>query len=84
MTFTANLSNVTSPAGTPIIFSVTGANPGVKLVDAGANGSASFTYSALHPGIDTVVATATIGSANPTSNPIRFTWVAGKTRVSCQ
>jgi hypothetical protein len=79
VTFTANLSNVSSPAGTPILFSVTGANPQVKLVDADASGSASFTYSALHPGADTVVATALIGTASsPTSNSISFTWATGK------
>ena len=78
VTFKAQLSNVSSPSGTPVLFTVSGANPQVKLVDASANGSASFTYSAVHAGADTVSAQATVGSATPTSSPITFTWVAGK------
>jgi hypothetical protein len=78
VTFTANLSNVASPAGTPILFTVSGANPQVKLVDASAGGSASFTYSALHAGTDTVTATTTVNTLTLTSSPISFTWVAGK------
>ena len=78
VTFTANLSNVSDPAGTPILFAVTGANTQVKLVDANSNGLASFTYSALHPGTDTVTAATTVGSATPVSNQISFTWGTGK------
>ncbi|MDR3648751.1 MAG: protease pro-enzyme activation domain-containing protein [Acidimicrobiales bacterium] len=77
VSFTANLDNVPSPAGTPILFTVSGANSQVKLVDASTSGSATFTYSALHPGTDTVTATTTSGTATLTSNPIRFTWGAG-------
>ena len=78
VTFNAQLSNVTSPSGTPVLFTVSGANPQVKLVDASATGSASFTYSALHPGTDMVTATTTVGTSALTSNPIAFTWAAGK------
>jgi uncharacterized repeat protein (TIGR01451 family) len=78
VTLTAQLSNVSSPAGTPIIFTVTGANAQVKLVNASASGSASFTYSALHTGTDTVTATTTVGTVMPVSNQISFTWAAGK------
>ena len=77
VTFTAQLDNVASPAGTPILFSVTGANPQIKLVDANGSGAATFTYSALHPGTDTVTAYATSGTSSLTSNPSSFTWVAG-------
>ncbi len=77
VTFTAQLSNVSSPTGTPILFAVTGANPQVKLVDANASGSATFTYSALDPGTDTVTATTTSGTISLSSNPIAFTWLAG-------
>ncbi len=77
VTFTAHLSNVTSPTGTPILFAVTGANPQFKLVDANESGSAAFTYSALDPGSDTVTATTTTGSISLSSNPTTFTWVAG-------
>ncbi len=77
VTFTATLNNVASPAGTPVIFTVTGANPQVQLVDANASGSATFTYSALHPGTDTVVASAILSSSTLTSGPISFTWGAG-------
>ncbi len=77
VTFTAQLGNVANPSGTPILFSVSGANPQVKLVDANASGTATFTYSALHPGTDTVIAVTTTGTPLLTSNPIAFTWVAG-------
>ena len=78
VTFDAQLDNVTSPAGTPILFTVSGANPQVKLVDANSSGQTTFTYSALHPGTDTVTATTTTGTTSLSSNPINFTWVAGK------
>ena len=77
VTFNAQLHNVASPAGTPILFLVTGANPQIKLVDANGSGAATFTYSALHPGTDTVTAYATSGTSSLTSNPSSFTWVAG-------
>ena len=77
VTLTAQLGNVASPAGTPIIFAVSGANPQVKLVDANGSGAATFTYSALHPGTDTVTAYATPGTSSLSSNPSSFTWVAG-------
>ncbi len=78
VTFSARLANVTAPAGTPIRFAVTGANQRSAVVDAGADGTASFSYRAVHPGADTVVASATIGTARPLSNPISFTWAVGK------
>ena len=77
VTFTAQLANVASPSGTPILFAVSGANPRAQLVDANASGSATFAYSALHPGTDTVTATTTTGTTSLSSNPIAFTWVAG-------
>ena len=77
ITFNAQLGNVASPTGTPILFTVSGANPQVKLVDANSAGSASFSYSAIHPGTDTVTATAAVGSTNLASNLINVTWVAG-------
>ncbi len=48
-----------SPAGTPVTFTVTGANPQTKLVQADASGVATFTYTGAHTGADTVTATAT-------------------------
>ncbi len=76
---TAKLLNVPSPAGTPIFFNVSGANPQIKLVHASADGTATLTYSALHPGTDTVTAfNVTIGSNGISSNPVAFTWVGGK------
>ena len=77
-TLTATLSNVTSPAGLPIFFQVTGANPQFKLVNASANGQASFTYSALFQGTDTITATSTTSTASLASNQAQITWAAGQ------
>ena len=60
-----------------ILFRGSSANPQVKLVDANAQRSATFTYSALHPGTDTVTAYATTGTLSLTSNPIHsLGWLA--------
>ena len=77
--FTAKLTNVTSPAGTPIEFIVEGANPQVDLESANSSGSATFTYTALHPGTDTVVAAVPpLNESSVHSARDSVTWTAGK------
>jgi len=77
-TFTATFQNLTVPADTPVFFTVTGANPRFQLVRTNANGQAAFSYMATSEGKDTIVATATVGSANLASNKAQVTWTAGK------
>ena len=77
-TFTATLQNVTVPANTPVFFQVTGANPRIQLVRTDANGQASFSYTAISQGKDTIVATATVNNSALTSNKAQVTWTAGK------
>jgi hypothetical protein len=78
VSFTAAFHNVAVPAGTPVGFLVTGANPGQFLVDASTNGTATLTYAAFHPGTDTVTARAFPSGAELDSLPITFTWAIGK------
>lgn len=77
-TFTATLDNVPTPLGTPVFFTVTGANPQIKLVRADANGQAPFTYTAVFAGDDRIEASTTVNSDTLTSNRVRFTWNAGQ------
>ena len=78
VTFTASLSNVASPAGTSVFFSVTGANPQVKLVDADVSGEATFTYTGVFQGQDTVSASFVSGSNEVVANQLRIVWAPGK------
>ncbi|MBS0555970.1 MAG: Ig-like domain-containing protein [Proteobacteria bacterium] len=75
--FTATFQNVSVPAGTPVFFRVTGANAQTKLVYANASGVASFNENGVNAGSDTIVASATVGSATLTSNPAQVIWNAG-------
>ena len=47
-TFDATLHYATAPAGTQIVFSVTGANPQTQQVVINGSGQASFSYTAVH------------------------------------
>ena len=77
-TFTATLTNVANPAGTPIEFIVQGANPQVQLANTDSSGSATFTYVAVFPGTDTVVAAVPpINASSVHSAPVSVTWSAG-------
>lgn len=78
VTFTAQLSHFASAPGTPVIFSVGGANAQVKLVHADASGRATFTLEGVLTGADTVMASAEDGSTPVTSAPITQRWSAGK------
>lgn len=74
---TAMFHYVTSPAGTPVFFAVTGANPQVQMVRADANGQASFTYTGVQQGMDTVTASATVNTSVLSSNQALLTWGPG-------
>ena len=82
-TLTATFKNLTVAPGTPVYFLVTGANPQVKQVRSDANGAATFTYSATAPGVDVVVASASVPLGTPptatslASGTARVTWTAG-------
>jgi kumamolisin len=75
--FTAALHYVTAPAGVPLTFQVRGANPQSVMVQTGANGQASFSYTAVNAGADTVLAFTTINSSTVSSNPVQVTWTSG-------
>ena len=77
-TFTASLHYVPAPTGTPVLFTVTGANPQIKQVRSDASGQASFTYTAVNSGKDTISASATVNDSTATSNPVPVTWAAGE------
>jgi hypothetical protein len=77
-TFTATLHNFSNPQGTNITFTVSGANPQSKLVQADANGQASFTYTGAVQGLDTIAASASTGTSLVTSPPASVTWAAGR------
>jgi hypothetical protein len=76
--FTARLSNVASPAGTTVLFTVMGANPQLRMVRADAGGQATLAYTATAPGDDRIAASAIVGAATLTSNSAHVTWSAGK------
>lgn len=81
VTLTAKFMNVPVPAGTPVSFHVSGANIVFKSVTTDASGTATFTYTGLMSGQDTVLA---YGSPDPgvspalLSNTSSVTWGAGR------
>jgi PKD repeat protein len=75
-TLTATLFNVSAPEGVSVTFTVTGANPQIGTGVADPSGLASFAYTGVNSGLDTIVATATVGTSNLTSNSATVTWVA--------
>src|SRR5216684_3086099 len=83
ITLTAQLMNVVNPAGIVVTFTVTGVNPQVGMGTADTSGTATFTYTGAHAGVDTVVATATAVTppASLTSNTATITWNKPPTNV---
>ncbi|HKC25547.1 MAG TPA: dockerin type I repeat-containing protein, partial [Thermoanaerobaculia bacterium] len=79
--FTAQLTNVSAPAGAAIFFGVTGANPSLHLRNADSSGKAIFTYVGVKPGDDVVTAAGIAGGLSLASNPGRVTWTPGKHTV---
>jgi hypothetical protein len=74
---TATVHNATVPAGTPITFSVSGANSQQGLINTDSGANASFSYTGAMQGTDNLIASATINGATVTSNPAIVTWGPG-------
>jgi len=74
---TASFHDTTVAAGTPVVFTVSGANPQSQQVLTDATGSASFTYIGAKIGTDTIVATGHAGTQALSSNPAVVNWNAG-------
>jgi hypothetical protein len=74
--FTASVHYATVPDGTPVLLNVSGANPQVIQSNT-AGGSASFSYTPAHQGVDTIVASAAVGGSALTSNQAVITVAAG-------
>ena len=55
-------------------FTVTGANPLSRTVNVNRDGTARFSYRGLHPGTDTITATANTRSIDLASLPSTVTW----------
>ena len=75
--FTATLLD---PQGNPLIgvtvnFAVAGPNETVGSATTSASGTASFTYTGLNSGTDTVQATASVDGALLTSNSVTAAWL---------
>ena len=62
-------------AGVPILFSITGANAQTFGTSTNAAGVASFTYTGMFPGIDSVEAGAFVASRNIFSNRVPVKWL---------
>ena len=75
-TLKATFNFVTVPDGTPVSLDVTGANPQI-LQATTTGGAASFTYTGAHQGVDTLIASATVGMSALTSNNSAITWSSG-------
>lgn len=75
--FTATFHYTSVPAGTSVLFVVSGANTLEKLARTDANGNATFSYQGVNAGSDTVIATADVGSSTLTSNLSRVKWLTG-------
>jgi len=74
--FTTTFNHAIVPDGTPVVLNVTGANP--QVVQANTTGGvASFSYTGMHEGVDTLVARATVSGSPITSNSSVVTWGAG-------
>jgi kumamolisin len=75
--FTASFHYTTVPAGTPLFFVVTGANAQQKQVLTDATGKATFTYTGVNVGTDTIIASGTANGVLLTSSPAKVTWTNG-------
>ena len=76
-TFTARLQNASVPAGTPVLFQVTGANAQTRIVRADPSGSGSFAYDGVQAGDDRIVASIDVGGTTLTSNAAKVRWNGG-------
>jgi hypothetical protein len=79
--FAATVHYTTVPDGTPVVLGIGGANP--QSIQANTtNGVATFSYTGVHQGVDTLAASATLGGSTVTSNNAVVTWVGGGTDVT--
>ena len=77
VTLTASVHFATVPAGTPVRFQITGANPKSQLANTDSNGNAILTYTGARQGTDAVIASTTVSSSPITSNQALVTWGSG-------
>jgi RHS repeat-associated protein len=64
-----------SEAGLPVIFTVSGANPGTHEAVTDTSGLATFTYSGTNSGSDTILASSASGGTTVVSNSVVATWI---------
>ena len=76
-TLTATIAAAGETTGTPVHFVVTGANQQPSLVLAGSDGTATFTYTGVSTGTDTIQALATLDGVEVASAPVQVTWSGG-------
>jgi hypothetical protein len=60
------------------VLGVSGTNTRVTAAKTDANGQALLSYIGASPGVDTVVATATVNNFVAVSNPVQVTWEPGQ------
>ena len=77
-TFVANFHFVAVPASTAIVFNVSGANTDFKSINSDSNGQATFTYTGVNQGVDTIIASATVNGSPVFSNQAVITWGPGQ------
>jgi len=75
---TATFKNVTVPAGTPVLFTIAGANSTLRLAATDASGAATVTYVGTFAGTDGIVASGPAGASTLVSNPASIAWGVGK------
>ena len=75
-TFTASFHYTNVPDGTPVLVTVSGANPQV-LQGTTSSGTATVTYTGRFQGVDTLSASANLGTSHLTSNNSVLTWGPG-------
>jgi hypothetical protein len=83
ITLTVNFSNVTVPAGTPVMLTVIGPNLQAILGRTDAGGQANFSYTGIFTGSDVIGASATVGTQSLFSNLSHLTWVANRHTTFC-
>ncbi len=77
-TLTAQFTGAAPAAGTPVFFSITGANAQTLLATTDATGKATVSYTGALAGADAVKATSTPGATTLTSSSAAVTWTPGK------
>ncbi len=76
-TFTATVTNLNPRSGLPVYFSSLGANAVIGTGTTDAAGSATFSYTGVLAGSDTVKAVLSSANGLVVSNQVGVTWTAG-------